>query len=82
MKNIDYMDWYNIYWKLPDDNQWGVVGKAINRLGRRYIRKRMNANLPVYYESHPVRIGVNSAEKRERKLICSLTSFPARIDEI
>lgn len=76
------MDWYNIYWKLPDDNQWGVVGKAINRLGRRYIRKRMNANLPAYYESHPVRIGVNSAEKRERKLICSLTSFPARIDEI
>lgn len=76
------MDWYKIYWKLPDDNQWGLVGKAINRLGRRFIRNRMNANLSAYYESHPILVGINSAEQRERKLVCSLTSFPARIDEI
>ena len=82
MRNIDYMDWYNLYWKLPDDNQWGVVGKAINRLGRRLVRKRMNVDLPEYYKSNSVQIGINTAEKRERKLVCSLTSFPARIDEI
>ena len=76
------MDWCNIYWKLPDDNQWGVVGKAINRLGRRLVRKRMNVDLPEYFKTHPVQIGINTAEKRERELVCSLTSFPARIDEI
>lgn len=75
------MDWYNIYWELPDDNQWGVMGKVINRLGRKLIRKRMNVTLPEYYKSHPVQIGINTAEKK-RKLVCSLTSFPARIDEI
>lgn len=76
------MNWYDIYWKLPDDNQWGVVGKAINRLGRRLILKRMNVALPAYYKNHPVRIGINTEENRARKLVCSLTSFPARIDEI
>lgn len=58
------------------------MGKAINRLGRRFIRKRMNVALPEYYKSHPVRIGFNTAEKRKRRLVCSLTSFPARVDEI
>ena len=76
------MDWYKIYWKLPDDNQWGIVGKAINRLGRRFIRKRIDAVLPAYYKSHPVRTGINTTERRGRKVVCSLTSFPARIDEI
>ena len=57
------MDWYKLYWKLPDDNQWGVVGKAINRIGRRYIRDKMNAILPEYYRSHPVDCGINTTEK-------------------
>ncbi|MFS3010283.1 hypothetical protein AAH021_23745 [Bacteroides thetaiotaomicron] len=76
------MDWYKLYWKLPDDNKWGVVGKAINRIGRRYIRNKMNAILPEYYGSHPVDCGINTTEKRTRKVICSLTSFPARIENI
>lgn len=76
------MDWYKLYWALPDDNQWGVVGKAINRIGRRYIRSKMNAILPEYYRSHPVDCSINTTEKRDRKIICSLTSFPARIENI
>lgn len=76
------MDWYKLYWMLPDDNQWGVIGKAINRVGRQFIRRRMNAILPEYYKSHPIVCGVNTTEKRDRKVICSLTSFPARIDNI
>ena len=38
--------------------------------------------LPAYYKSHPVRTGINTTERRDRKVVCSLTSFPARIDEI
>lgn len=76
------MDWYKIYWALPDDNQWGVLGKAINRIGRRFIRNKMNNSLPAFYKNHPIECGINTTEKRGLKVICSFTSFPARIDNI
>lgn len=74
--------WYRFYWWMVDDNQMGVLGKALNRFVRKYVKKHLDKVLPEYYASHPVECGINKNEKRERPLICSLTSFPARIDEI
>lgn len=74
--------WYNFYWSFVDDNQLGVVGKAANRLVRKYVKRHLDKTLPTYFKLTPVDSGINTTEHRNRKLICSLTSFPARIDEI
>lgn len=75
---------YNFYWSIVDDNKLGIVGKVFNRLVRKLVKKHLDSSLPKYFMDNPIDAmgGVNSNEPRERKLICSLTSFPARIDEI
>lgn len=75
-------NWYKFYWWIVDNNQMGIVGKAFNRFVRKYVKRHMDNVLPDYFINHPVTCGVNKTEVRENKLICSLTSFPARIDEI
>ena len=74
--------WYNIYWFFVDDNQLGIVGKAANRLVRKYVKRHLDKIQPAYFKQNPVDYGINTTEHRNRKLVCSLTSFPARIDEI
>ena len=74
--------WYKSYWNFVDDNQLGIVGKAANRFVRKYVKRHLDKTLPKHFLQNPVESGVNKTENRERKLICSLTSFPARIDEI
>jgi len=75
-------NWYRFYWWIVDDNQIGVIGKAANRFVRKYVKRHLDKALPEYYQSHPIESGINREIKRTRPLICSLTSFPARIDEI
>ncbi len=65
-----------------DDNRLGIAGKAFNRLVRKFVKKHLDEEIPRYFRIHPVETGINTIEKRQRRLICSLTSFPARIDEI
>ena len=74
--------WYSFYWNFIDDNRLGVIGKAANRLVRKYVKRHLDKTLPVYFKHHPVDLGINTVEHRNRKLVCSLTSFPARIDEV
>lgn len=74
--------WYNFYWNFVDDNQLGIVGKAANRLVRKYVKRHLDNTLPKYFKHNSVDSGINTTEHRNRKLVCSLTSFPARIDEI
>ena len=74
--------WYNFYWNFVDDNQLGLVGKAANRLVRKFVKRHLDKSLPAFFKQNPVDSGINTTEHRIRKLVCSLTSFPARIDEI
>lgn len=74
--------WYKFYWNFVDDNQLGLVGKAANRLVRKYVKRHLDKSLPAFFKQNPVDSGINTTEHRIRKLVCSLTSFPARIDEI
>lgn len=74
--------WYQFYWNIVDDNRLGIAGKAFNRLIRKFVKKHLDEKTPRYFKDHPVETGINIVEKRQRRLICSLTSFPARIDEI
>ncbi len=74
--------WYRFYFALSDDNKFGIIGKAVNRITAKFVKNKLEKQLPIYYITHPLNCGINTTEKRERKMICSLTSFPARIDEI
>lgn len=73
---------YNFYWKIVDDHQLGIVGKASNRFIRRFVKRHLDNKSKKFFTDNPVICGINTVQGRERKLICSLTSFPARIDEI
>ena len=74
--------WYTFYFALPDDHALGILGKAINRMVAKLVKKRLEKSFPIHCAKHPVDFGINKDEVRDRKLVCSLTSFPARIDEI
>ena len=74
--------WYRFYWNFVDDNQLGLGGKAANRMVRKFVKRYLDKTLPTYFKQNPVDSGINTAELSNRKLVCSLTSFPARIDEI
>lgn len=74
--------WYQFYWDFVDDNQLGVIGKAANRVVRKVVKRHLDSCLPSSFTQSSIECGINKQEHRERKLICSLTSFPARIDEI
>lgn len=74
--------WYKFYWNFVDDNQLGIVGKAANRFVRKYVKRHLDRTLPKQFTQNPIEGGVNNEKNRQRKLVCSLTSFPARIDEI
>lgn len=74
--------WYSFYWSFIDDNQFWLVGKAANRLVRKFVKRHLDKTLPIFFEQNPVDSGINISEHHNRKLVCSLTSFPARIDEL
>lgn len=74
--------WYQFYWNFIDDNQLGLIGKAANRLARKFVKQHLDRTAVDYFQSHPVPIGVNKYRLRDRKLVCSLTSFPTRIDDV
>lgn len=74
--------WYNFYWWIVDDNQFGIIGKVINRLVRRFVKRHLDKKVKDFFLLNPIKIGINTTESRKRKLICSMTSFPARIDEV
>jgi hypothetical protein len=74
--------WYKLYWNIVDDNQLGIVGKAFNRLVRKYVKKRLDIDMSKAISENPIACGLYKGPSRKRKLVCSLTSFPARIDEI
>lgn len=74
--------WYDFYWKIVDDTRFGIFGKGFNRFVRKFVKKHLDDTLYSCYKNNPIGYGLNSADERSRKLVCSLTSFPARIEEI
>mgnify|MGYP003496109381 FL=1 len=46
------------------------------------MKRHLDRTLSKQFTQNPIERGVNNEKNRQRKLVCSLTSFPARIDEI
>lgn len=68
---------YNAYWSLPDDNRFGIIGKAVNRVAAKIVKRHLDRTIQCGEEC-----GINRTEHRDRRIICSLTSFPARIENV
>lgn len=75
-------NWYKFYWWIVDDNKFGKIGKALNRFVRIFVKRHLDSKMKSYFINNPIDVGVNKSQNRKRKLICSMTSFPARIDEV
>lgn len=74
---------YKIYFALPNFSGLGVAGRAINHGNLRILKFFLDMHVPSYLKktAHKVGMGINT-EPREEKYIVSLTSFPARINDI
>jgi len=74
---------YKLYFFLPNFSNLGFIGKAINKGLELSLIFILNLIVPFYFIHISKRrySGLN-VEKREKKYIVSLTSFPARINKI
>lgn len=74
---------YKLYFALPNFAPLGIFGKAINRVFSFTIKRIFDAAVPGHLKrtADKAEYGLNR-EPREKKYIVSLTSFPARIDDV
>lgn len=74
---------YRLYFALPNFARIGIVGKAINRILGMILKRIFDAFVPAYLKrtAHKAGYGLNT-EPRDEAYIVSLTSFPARINDI
>ena len=75
---------YKIYFLLPHDSKFGIVSKIINRIAARIIKRAIDYFYPEYLKrtAKSAGMGININENRNKKYIVSLTSFPARINDV
>jgi hypothetical protein len=74
---------FAFYYSLPHDSKFGIMSKIVNRVLARLFKRYLDRTVPKSFLKKPFRdLGINTTEKREKKYIVSLTSFPARIDDV
>jgi hypothetical protein len=74
---------FAFYYSLPHDSKFGIMSKIVNRVLARLFKRYLDRTVPKSFKKKPFKdIGINTTEKREKKYIVSLTSFPARIDDV
>lgn len=71
------------YYKVPSFKSLGIFGKIINRSLALCIKILFDATMTCYYRRTSDKIGFSlNTQKRDKLYIVSLTSFPARINEV
>ncbi len=75
---------YNIYFLLPNFAANGnFIGKVINKVILIVLKRLFDFFIPVYYKRTAEKAPIGITEKkRDSKYIVSLTSFPARINDV
>lgn len=74
---------YSIYFALPNFCFLGIIGKVINRILSIILKRIFDFFIPSYLKRTASKAGLGlNTEKRDETYIVSLTSFPARIEEI
>lgn len=74
---------YQLYFKIPQLKSWGFFGKAIHKINALVLKRLLDLWYPKYYLRTASKMGSGiTTQKRETQFIVSLTSFPARINDI
>ena len=74
---------YILYFALPNFARIGIAGKVIIRLLGMMLKRILDAFVPGYFKRTANKAGYGlNTEHREETYIVSITSFPARINEI
>lgn len=71
------------YYALPHDRTFGILSKAFNRVVARLLKRVLDRTVPAQFlrTQHLYPNGLNT-EPRDKRVIVSLTSFPARIEDV
>lgn len=73
---------YRLFYSLPNFARIGFLGKVINKILEKSLKFVFDYSVPRYLSNNSSNeLGINR-KIRDEKYIVSLTSFPARIDEI
>jgi hypothetical protein len=74
---------YSIYFALPGFHNWGLAGKMINRVTIFLLKRIFDFFVPGYLINTKNKQGTGiNLSPRDETYIVSLTSFPARINDI
>lgn len=74
---------YQLYFLVPQFKRLGILGKAINKINALILKRVLDFYLPNYYRSTGKKMGSGiTAQKREVPFIVSVTTFPARINDV
>ncbi len=74
---------YTLYFALPNFARIGLPGKAINKLMAMSLKRLFDLFMPRYFKRTGRKAGYGlNTKKRAETYIVSLTSFPARIEDI
>ncbi|WP_395632345.1 hypothetical protein [Flavobacterium sp.] len=74
---------YQIYFSLPQFKSLGLLGKAFNKMNALILKRLLDRYMPAYYLRTASKAGMGIAtEPRVVPLIVSVTSFPARIEDV
>jgi hypothetical protein len=74
---------YQLYFLIPQLKSWGFFGKAIHKINALVLKRLLDLWYPGYYLRTASKMGLGiTTQKRETQFIVSLTSFPARINDI
>lgn len=77
MKNI-----YDFYFALPSFKRFGKVGRGMDMLLGRFVKKKLDKKIPNQYKKDGDSFTCRGNDSRNEKIIVSMTSFPARINDI
>lgn len=74
---------YQLYFRIPQFRSLGLFGKAIHKINAMILKRVFDLVLPGYYLRTMTKAGNGlTTEKREIPIIVSVTSFPARINDV
>jgi len=74
---------YQLYFSLPQFKSLGIFGKAINKINALILKRLLDFYLPNHYLKTANKAGMGIAnQKRTVPIIVSVTSFPARIEDV
>lgn len=73
---------YGFYFAFPSFKRFGIVGRGLDRLMGRLVKRKLDKKIPTLYKKDFEKFNCGGRDTVGEKIIVSMTSFPARINDI